>query len=393
MPLTARRQEFKDYFFDREEAARIVRFFNTQLTHHVGELAGQPFTLERWQRRILRRFVGWRHKVTGYRKYRTLYLEVPRKNGKSILAAGLAIYFLDADREKGARVVCYALNEEQAKEAVFDVASGMVERSKKLSERITVFRKSMSVRKTASRFNLISGSKKGKHGKNLSALVGDEVHEWESRDLYDALRTSMGTRTQPVEIYLTTAGYDKNTLCYEMHEWTEDVNAGRVEDPSHLGVIYAAHPDDDWTDEKVWAKANPNYGVSVSKEYMERKAKEAYERPETKNNFLVKNLNVWTNASQQFIPYDAWKECAGTVELENIDVVLTVEVGRTEITIRDLLRLNEGSVVELDRLAGDPLDILVNNTKIAKGEVVMVGERVGIRFGEIVDPEKRVESI
>lgn len=318
MTLTARRKEFKDYFFDREEAARIVRFFNNELTHQLGELAGQPFKLERWQRRILRRFVGWRHRVTGYRKYRTLYLEVPRKNGKSILAAGLAIYFLDADREKGARVVCYAMNEEQAKEAVFDVATGMIEASKKLSLRITPFRKSMSVRKTASRFNLISGSKKGKHGKNLSALVGDEVHEWESRELYDALRTSMGTRTQPVEIYLTTAGFDRNSLCYEMHEWTEDVNAGRVEDPSHLGVIYAAHPDDDWTDEKVWAKANPNLGVSVRLDWLRSECEKAKKNPALENTFKRLHLNMWTEQDSRWLSIDRWDECKATYTEEEM---------------------------------------------------------------------------
>jgi len=309
MTLTARRKEFANYFFDRDEAARVVRFFNKELTHQLGELAGKPFTLERWQRRILRRFFGWRHRVTGYRKYRTLYLEVPRKNGKSILAAGLSLYLLDADREKGARVVCYAMNEEQAKESVFDIASGMVEANPKLSGRISTFRKSMAVHKTASRFNLLSGAKKGKHGKNLSALVGDEVHEWDSREVYDALRTSMGTRTQPVEIYLTTAGFDRNSLCYEMHEWTEEVNAGRVEDPSHLGVIFAAGPEDDWMDEKVWAKANPNLGVSVRIDWLRSECEKAKKNPALENTFKRLHLNLWTEQDSRWLPIERWDEC------------------------------------------------------------------------------------
>lgn len=307
--LTTLRAEFKDYYFDNKAAKRVVTFFERELTHQIGELKGQPFRLQKWQRYILRHFFGWKHRVTHLRKYRTLYLEIPRKNGKSILAAGLSLYLLDADREQAARVVCFASNEEQAKEAVFDVAKEMVFSNLKLNARITPYRKSMTVLKSASNFRLLSGSIKGKHGMNLSGLIGDEVHEWESREAMDALRTSMVTRLQPVEIYLTTAGFDKNSLCWELHDHALRLKDGIITDPSFMGVVYAADSDDDWTKEETWRKANPNLGVSVRLDYLRTECEKAKQMVSYENTFKRLHLNIWTEQDSRWMPIENWDNC------------------------------------------------------------------------------------
>lgn len=307
--LTEIKTEFKDYYFDYEDANRVIRFFEKDLTHQLGDRAGQNFKLERWQRRILRHFFGWKSKTTHLRKYRVLYLEIPRKNGKSILAAGLGIYLLDADREQGARVVCFAKNEDQVEESVFNISKEMVACSPKLSKRIKSFKRTMVVYDTASNYQLLSGSKRGKHGKNLSAIIGDEVHEWEDREVMDALRTSMVGRAQPVEIYLTTAGYDKNTVWGEFRDYYDKIQEGIIKDPTFLGVIYAAEESDDWTDPEIWAKANPNLGVSVRLDYLERECQKAQRIISYQNTFKRLHLNMKTTQDSRWISTETWMSC------------------------------------------------------------------------------------
>lgn len=313
--LTEIKNEFEPYYFDKKAANRVIRFFETKLCHVIGDKSLQNFKLESWQYRMLRRFYGWKHKITGLRKYIVLYLEIPRKNGKSIIAAGLALYHCDADNEQSARVVCFALNEDQAREAVFDVAKGMVENNPILKSRFSVYRNSMAVWESNSSFKLLSGSIKGKHGKNLSAMIGDEVHEWESREAVDALRTSMGVRSQPVEIYLTTAGFDKNSFCYELHDYAKRIKEGVVIDPTFLGVIYSAkEPEDNkdglwWTKEEVWKKANPNLGVSVRLDFLRRECEKAIQLPSYENTFKRLHLNIWTEQDSVWMPIDKWDAC------------------------------------------------------------------------------------
>lgn len=311
--LTELRREFKDYYFDRDAANRVIRFFEKELTHQIGDKRGQPFKLEQWQRYILRHFYGWKHRVTGLRKYVVLYLEIPRKNGKSILAAGLSLYHLDADREPAARVVNFASDENQAREAVFNVAKEMVFSNPKMAQRITCYRNSMASMQSASNLQLLSGTRRGKHGKNISAMIGDEVHEWEDREVMDALRTSMATRSQRVEIYLTTAGFDKNSLCWEMHEYAVRVNESTYGDPeydpSFMGVIYAADPEDDWTSEEVWKKANPNLGISVQLSYLRDECEKAKRMPSYENVFKRLHLNIWTEQDSRWMPIELWDSC------------------------------------------------------------------------------------
>lgn len=316
--LTQWKIEYKSYYFDKKSADRVCNFFEKHLHHQIGDLAGQPFLLQPWQRKILRRFFGWRSKETNLRKYRVLYLEIPRKNGKSILAAGLSLYLLDADGEPGARVACFAKNKDQADESIFQVARGMVESSPVLSNRIKVFHRSMVCYETGSNFILLTGARKGKHGKNLSGLVGDEVHEWEDRQVMDSLRTSMVGRAQPVEIYLTTAGNDKKSVWWEFREYTQRIKEGTIVDPSFLGVIYSADPKDDWTKPETWAKANPGLGISVNLRTLEAECEKAKRIPAYETSFKQLHLNLETSGDSRWITSKSWEACGEDYSLESL---------------------------------------------------------------------------
>ena len=179
--------------------------------------------------------------------------------GRSTLSAGIALYLLHADREPGAEVYSAAADREQAA-IVFDVAKQMVLQSEQLRPRTELYRRSMVHLESASSYRVLSADAFTKHGLNASGIVVDELHAQRNRELVDVLRTSVGSRRQPVEVYITTAGYDRNSICWEMHDYAIKVRDGIIEDPAFLPVIYAADEADDWTDETVWAKANPGLG-------------------------------------------------------------------------------------------------------------------------------------
>lgn len=236
----------------------------------------------------------------------------------SILAAGLSLYLLDADGEPGARVACFAKNKDQADESIFQVARGMVESSPVLSKRITVFHRSMVVYETGSNFLLLTGARKGKHGKNLSALIGDEVHEWDDRQVMDSLRTSMIGRAQPVEIYLTTAGNDKKSVWWEFREYTQRIKEGTIVDPSFLGIIYAADRNDDWTKRETWAKANPNLGVSIREDVLAAECDKAKRIPAYETSFRQLHLNLETSGDSRWITSVSWDDCGEEYTLETL---------------------------------------------------------------------------
>jgi phage terminase large subunit-like protein len=209
---------------------------------------------------MVMKFFGWRVRADGRRKYRTLWLEIPRKNGKTTLLAWLILYLLFADGEKGAQIVCAASDTDQAT-IIFDICKSIVESSPKLLSKSKVYKRSIFVTSSRSVFRVISGTPKGKHGKNLHALCVDEVHEQEGRNLIDALKTSNIARRQPVELYATTAGDNMQSICGEMHEYALAVQQKRIKDETFLPMVYAADVDK-WKDEAEWFKANPNLDVT-----------------------------------------------------------------------------------------------------------------------------------
>ena len=295
-----------DCWYDKEAADRAIGFFRDCLTHVKGEKAGTPFELDNWQADIVGSLFGWKRQ-DGTRRFRTAYIEIPRKNGKSTLCAGLALYMLFSDGEAGAEVYSCAAEREQAS-IVFDIAAQMVSAEAILRDCSTTFRKSIAVERTGSSYKVLSADAYTKHGLNTSACIFDELHAQPNRDLFDVMATSTGARVQPLTIAITTAGFDRNSVCWEQHEYAEKVRDGIINDDSFLPVIYGADVDDDFRSEKVWKKANPAYGVSIREDYLKREAMKAAELPSYENTFRRLHLNQWTEQAVRWLPMERWDE-------------------------------------------------------------------------------------
>jgi phage terminase large subunit-like protein len=300
------------YKFDREKASRICRFIE-KLPHIKGEWAkqGGRIRLEPWQVFILTAVFGWVHRQSGMRRFRIVYIEVPRKNGKSTFSAGVGIYCACADGEQGAEVYSAATTRDQAK-IVWNDAHHMVERSPGLKAHFGVTTSAFAISQvqTASRFQALSAEGNSLDGLNIHCAIVDELHAHRTRKVYDVLETATGARTQPLIWNITTAGSDRSGICYEQRTYLTKILEGTAPDDTYFGIIYSLDEDDDWTDAAVWAKANPNYGVSVFPDDLERLCQKARQMTSAQANFQTKRLSVWINADQALFNMEAWSRCA-----------------------------------------------------------------------------------
>lgn len=302
------------YYYDDAAASRAVKFFAVCVRHVKGDKSGQPLVLDAWQEhRIIRPFFGWKRKADNTRRFRTLYLEVPRKNGKSTLIAGLGLYLLFADGEQGGEIYSAAADKEQAA-IVFQVAKGMVDQNRDLTAASVTVRHNISVAKTGSFYRVLSADAFTKHGLNAHGILFDELHAQPNRELYDVLTTSVGSRAQPAVFLITTAGVRPKakgvSVCWEMHEHALKVSAGTVRDDTFLPVVYAATAEDDWTDPKVWARCNPGLGSSIRLDYLQEACERAKSIPGYENTFKRLHLNLWTEQDTRWIQMEKWDACA-----------------------------------------------------------------------------------
>ncbi len=293
-------------YFDEEAARHVIEFFGF-LKHSKGEWAGQGFDLEPWQQFYLWCKYGWM-KEGGGRRFNTSHLEIARKNGKTTLAAGEALYLLFADGEMGAEVYSVATKKDQAR-ICFEEAKRMVRASPFLSKYLGVFKHNIHCEATAGKFEPLGRDYDSLDGLNVHAAVCDELHAWKYRDLYEVIDTATGARTSPMISAITTAGTDRKGICYENRLYLQKVLEGVVRDDSWFGMIYTIDEGDDWEDETVWLKANPNLGVSCKLADLRRKARKARSTPAALNGFLTKHLNVWCQAESRWIGVDAWRAC------------------------------------------------------------------------------------
>ena len=307
-----------EFWFDEVSAEKAARFFPEHLVLTEGEWAGRPFALEGWQEHdVVRPAFGWK-RPDGTRRYRRVYVWVPRKNGKTELAAGIAILILVGDGEEAGQVYSIASHKDQA-ELVFNKAITMTEKSATLASVLEAYKTSLYCPPLNAAFKPLTGKSKGKHGLSMSGLVGDEMHEWESGELYQFVHDSGAARRQPLEFMISTAG-KKGGYGEEIWDECQKIRDGVLDDPETLVVIYAAAPDDDWTDPAVWAKANPNLGVSKKLEAMEAEARRAKQLPRLVNHFKNYQLNIWTDQATLWLPMDGidddgkpfgWDHCVG----------------------------------------------------------------------------------
>lgn len=286
------------------------------LTHVKGEWAGQPFVLEGWQRDFVRDLFGWK-RPDGTRKYRKAFVFIARKNGKTMLGAAIALYLLFADREPGAELYSVAADRDQAA-IMFDAARGMVENSPTLSKRCEIYRRSIVVPSTASSYHVLSADAPSKHGKNSHGILFDELHAQPNRDLYDVLKTSQGSRRQPLFLMFTTAGYDRKSVCFEEYEYACKVRDGIIQDDTYYPLLYEAGKDDDWTSIETWKKANPNLGISPKIEFLEEECERAKESPAYQNTFRMLYTNQWTEQATRWIDLEKWDECDERFDAEDL---------------------------------------------------------------------------
>lgn len=291
-----------------QDAPRDPIAFINGLTHTKGPFATQTFNLRPWQTRILRQL--FRRRKDGHRQYRTCLLTVPRKNGKSELAAAIALYGLLADGEVGGEVYSAAADRDQAS-LVFNVAAQMVRNDPVLDAAcyIVPSQKRIEHRASGSVYRAISADAYSKHGTNSSMVVYDELGSAPNRELYDVLSTSMGGRANPLFLAISTAGYDRHSILWELYTHAQKVRENPKLDPTFLPIIYEAPMDADWTDEKVWKKANPALGDFRSLEDMRILAARAKEIPAQENAFRRLYLNQWTEQSSRWLQMSTWDTC------------------------------------------------------------------------------------
>lgn len=300
-------------YFD-EKAAKKVLGFCQFLRHYKGEWAGQEFVPEDWQCFILWVVFGWKTK-NGVRRFKYADVEVARKNGKTFLAAAIALYMLILDGEQGAEVYSAAVDKDQAA-ICWQAAGMMVEQSPMLSKYVKKWTTSIVMESTASSYKPLSKETKNKDGLSPHCGICDEMHAWPNDDIYNLLRSGMGARRQPLIFSITTAGFDMSSPYYSMRRHYIDVLRGDVKEESTFALIYSLDKEDDWKDPAVWTKACPNLGVSVYEDFMQMEFEQALNKGGTTEvNFKTKNLNLWVDAPDVWIQDEKVAACAyGTTE-------------------------------------------------------------------------------
>jgi phage terminase large subunit-like protein len=300
-----------------EQAHKIIKFIERVCTHVKGELAGQPFLLEEWQKGYIMKLFGT-YNEQGLRQYRTSYVQIPRKNGKSNLAAAIALAVFFVVREQGAEIYCCASSRDQAK-IVFDVMKQMIRNSPLLMRECQIFQNSITLNNSNSFLKAVAAEAGTLHGANASCVIYDELHTAKNRELWDVMATSMGARRDPLMIAITTAGvFDSNSVCWELYSYSKKVEEGVIEDPTFLPLVFEADLDDDIHDPETWKKANPNFGISIKPEYFEKMSREARSLPSAETAFRQLHLNQWVNSLSGWISDDEWQNSAGDIDHDDL---------------------------------------------------------------------------
>lgn len=306
--------EAKRWRLNRDRAERACEF--VELMPHVkGKWAGKPLILEPWQSFIFVNLFGWEN-AQGLRRFRRAYIRVPRKNGKSCIAAPVGLLMLTVESEPGAEVYCGATSEAQADE-VFRPAKAMAERARGFKQTfgLTIAASSIFREDGLSFFKKLIG--KPGEGQSPHCAIHDEFHEHKTSEQVDSMDTGMGARSEPLQFIITTSGFDTSSPCKELDDYAVKVLEGAFENEQFFALMYGIDEKDDWTDFEVWKKANPNFGVSVSEEYLRGKLAEAIQRTSLQNTVKTKHLNCWVNAGVGWINMAKWNSNADEgLELE-----------------------------------------------------------------------------
>lgn len=354
-----------NYFFDENAAERVCKFIQ-MMPHTKGKWANkkQRLVLEPWQCFFVMSIFGWMRKDNGKRRYRKALLFVPRKNGKSALAAAIGNYMLCADKEYGAEVYSGATTEKQAYE-VFKPAKIMAQQTPDLKDYfgLSIFASNISIAKTGAKFEPIIGNPGD--GSSPSCAIIDEFHEHKDDGMYDTMITGMGAREQPLMLMITTAGDNLSGPCYQLLLDCNKILEGSIVDDETFALIYSIDSDDDWTNEEILSKANPNYGVSVDKDFLKARLNEAKNSARKQSAYQTKHLNVWVGSRSAYFNVEKWRQC-------------------------------EDSGLKLDDFEGQTCYVgldLASKVDIAALELLFpVNKNEYVRFGKYYLPESAIEN-
>ena len=300
--------------YDEKKADYAVAFIQC-LRHTKGIWAGKPFELLPWQEQIIRDVFGV-VKENGYRQFNTAYVEIPKKNGKSELAAAVALLLCCGDHEQRAEVYGCAADRQQAS-IVFEVAADMVRMCPTLQKRVKILAstKRLVYTPTNSFYQVLSAEAYSKHGFNIHGVVFDELHTQPNRQLFDVMTKGSGdARMQPLYFLITTAGTDVHSICYETHQKAKDILSGRKHDSTFYPVIYGAETEDDWTSKEVWMKANPSLGETIGMDKVVAACESAKQNPAEENTFRQLRLNQWVKQTVRWMQMEKWNACSFLVD-------------------------------------------------------------------------------
>lgn len=303
--LKKQRSEAFPYYFDEEAAQKPIDFFGI-MRHYKGEFYGRKFVPEPWQAFVLWCFFGWK-RLDGRRRFKYMYIEVPRKNGKSTFMAGIALYHILADDENAPEIYFTATKEKQAR-IVLDEARKIAKTTPELAKRLKVLQYTIEYERKNGKMESLGGDSKKQDGLNVSLGVLDELHEHKTFEMFDVLKTACGMRSQPMICMITTAGFNKEYPCFKYRRKCIDVISGKMDQNNLFSLIYTLDDEDDWKVEESWQKANPSWRLMNQDEFKDE-AEEAKVDPSMEVGFLTKRLNVWTNAPNVWIKDDVWNAC------------------------------------------------------------------------------------
>ncbi len=297
----------RGWYFDKRAAERVFDFC-TLLKHSPDKNTWQPFSPEPWQAAIIYIIFGWKKKGDT-RRFNYAYIEIPKKNGKTTFAAVFANYLLFFDGEEEAEVYCAATVEKQAR-LCFTMAKKMIEHSPALKKRTRILTKNINIPASSSKMEMLGRDSESMEGINPSGAVIDEYHVWKNNEVFENIQSATVNRRQPLVIIITTSGRDKTLPCFSYRQLCIDVLKGILTQNDTFAIIYTPDDGDDWKKESAWKKANPNYGISVIPERFKSEFQGAVNDPRKEVSFKTKNLNIWVDAPEVWMPDDKWMLCS-----------------------------------------------------------------------------------
>ena len=351
------------WYFDEDKAQHICSFFEDAIRHVTGTLAGEPYKLSPWETFILINLFGFVSKTDGKtRRFHEAIVFVARKNSKSTLGSGVVIYHLLADNEEGAQIFSVATQRDQAK-IVWKSAGRMIQKMpKELGESFSQTVSEIAVREFFNTYTPLGRDSKSLDGLNPSMALFDEAAAITDRNMFEVITSGQGSRENYLNLRITTAQDNKETLFFEDYSYCKRILEGEVEDDNWFAVLYELDENDRWDDEEVWIKANPNLGQSVKLSYLQKGCNEAKEVVSKRNNFLIKNMNIWTSTSEAWLPKEMWEKCT----IDKIDTSghlwVGMDLGATDdLTALTFLYRNDG-VYHMDYQCFRPEGAMKNKT-------------------------------